>query len=232
MRFSVSKNFMFVLLALLLTQPFYAQATELLADEALLCVNNAQKIEKQYHIQKHMLTTIANVESGKWSDKHNQTLAWPWTVNQAGKSFYLKSKQEAIAKVKELQAQGHTNIDVGCMQINLAYHPDAFENLEEAFSPAKNVEYAAKFLTKLKKQKNSWLKAAMAYHSKTPAKANKYKNKLLAEIKQVKVAENETGKKLFSLVKKIRKRNKNSKIDAKQWREAKLEEYRRNQLEK
>ena len=60
-----------------------------------------------------------------------EALAWPWTVNQAGKSFYLKSKQEAIAKVKELQAQGHTNIDVGCMQINLAYHPDAFENALE-----------------------------------------------------------------------------------------------------
>ena len=36
------------------------------------------------------------------------------------------------------------------MQVNLGYHPDAFEDLEQAFDPTYNVAYAASFLVELR----------------------------------------------------------------------------------
>ena len=66
-----------------------------------------------------------------------------------GQGRYLSSKLEAINEVRELQARGIRNIDVGCMQVNLYHHPDAFFSLEQAFDPAANVTYAAQFLRSL-----------------------------------------------------------------------------------
>lgn len=73
------------------------------------------------------------------------------------------------------------------MQINLAYHPDAFKSVEEAFDPEKNVEYGAKFLKNLYANRdNDWIKAAMAYHSSVPRKAQRYKKKLVSAYEMVK----------------------------------------------
>ena len=35
------------------------------------------------------------------------------------------------------------------MQVNMMYHPDAFNSLEEAFDPSTNVSWAASWLKKL-----------------------------------------------------------------------------------
>jgi hypothetical protein len=59
------------------------------------------------------------------------------------------TKAKAIAHVRELQARGVRNIDVGCMQINLRHHPNAFPDLETAFDPEMNTAYAAQFLNGL-----------------------------------------------------------------------------------
>ena len=141
-------------------------------------MNATIELEQEYGIQKHLLTTISSVETGRWDAATKQNVAWPWTVNAQGKGHFYATKQQAINAVKRLKAQGVKSIDVGCMQINLAYHPDAFENLEEAFNPYKNVEYGAKFLSKLYEQKGNWNKAATAYHSNAPIKAKKYAKKL------------------------------------------------------
>ena len=66
-----------------------------------------------------------------------------------------------------LQARGVRSIDVGCMQINLMYHPAAFSSLEQAFDPFSNARYAATFLRRLFEQSASWQAAAAAYHSQT-----------------------------------------------------------------
>ena len=153
-------------------QPVQARAYSEFHDDALVCMEATQKLEKEYQIKEHLLTTISSVETGRWDAKRQQTLAWPWTVNAQGKGTFFRTKAEAVREVKRLQRAGVKSIDVGCMQINLAYHPDAFKSVEEAFDPQKNVEYSAKFLTKLYKRKgNDWIKAAMAYHSSAPKKA-------------------------------------------------------------
>ena len=158
-------------------------------DDNLLCFIATSKAEEKFGIEKHLLSTIASVESGKWDYEREQFMAWPWTVNAQGNGYYFDSKEAAIKKVRELQAEGVESIDVGCMQINLKFHKDAFDSLEDAFDPQKNVEYSAKFLNKLYSSRgNDWKKAAMAYHSKIPSKGHNYKLRLDSRYEQLSVA--------------------------------------------
>lgn len=237
---------MFLLILLMLIQPVQAQAYSELKDDALVCMEATQKFESKYHIKQHLLTTISSVETGRWDALRQQSLAWPWTVNAQGKGKYFASKAEAIKEVKRLQKAGVKSIDVGCMQINLAYHPDAFKSVEEAFDPDKNVEYSAKFLKSLYENKDKdWIKAAMAYHSGIPHRAQRYKKKLVTAYEKVKLAQNNLSKELSRNVKqaKIKKLEretvyaKNKKRiettvaqKANAWREAKLAEYRNTKL--
>lgn len=103
------------------------------------------KIWKKYQIKEHLLTTISSVETGRWNAKTKQKVAWPWTVNAQGKGTYFETKAQAVREVKRLQKAGVKSIDVGCMQINLAYHPDAFKSVEEAFDPEKTLNTGQNF---------------------------------------------------------------------------------------
>lgn len=146
---------------------------------AEMCSIAAAKAEKEFNIKPNLLQTIAMVESGRWDNKLGKRIAWPWTVHANGKGYYYDSKEKAIAAVKAMQKKGITNIDVGCMQINLKYHGKAFNAITEAFEPEKNVAYSAKFLNQLhKRNKKDWKKTAMHYHSKDWRKGTNYKNRL------------------------------------------------------
>ena len=132
------------------------------------------KTEQKYGIPQGLLLGIALTESGKTDQNSKRFTPWPWTINANGKGYRLKSKQEAMQKVKELQDSGIYLIDVGCMQINLVHHSKAFRSLNEAFTPEKNIEYAAKFLVSLYEQKKSWEKATKCYHSANELLNNRY----------------------------------------------------------
>lgn len=122
-------------------------------------------VEKKYNIPHGLLMAISLTESGRICTKTQKFVAWPWTINANGRSYFFNSKNEAIRKLHELQAAGISAIDVGCMQINLLHHPKAFKSPNEAFDPASNIEYAAKFLKSLYLKNNSWEKAVCHYHS-------------------------------------------------------------------
>lgn len=146
----------------------------------LLCRAEIARIEEARQIPAHLLGAIALVESGRQAPGKWEISAWPWTVMAEGKGRYLPSKQAAIEEVEKLRKRGVRNIDVGCMQVNLKYHPDAFADLEEAFDPAANVAYAASFLASLRDDKGSWSKAVAHYHSATPERYIKYRTKVFA----------------------------------------------------
>jgi hypothetical protein len=86
---------------------------------------------------------------------------------------------QAIAYTRQLQAHGVQSIDVGCMQVNLMYHPDAFQSLEEAFDPGSNVRYAAKFLNQLREKARNWETASAWYHSANPEEGAPYRDKIV-----------------------------------------------------
>jgi hypothetical protein len=79
-----------------------------------------------------------------------------------------------------MQKQGIHSIDVGCLQISLLHHPDAFPSLEQAFDPVQNASYGAAFLTDLHNKTSAWPKAVELYHSATPELGQDYGRKVYA----------------------------------------------------
>lgn len=156
-----------------------------------LCRQEARRIEQAHGLPPLLLEAIAQVESGRWNRDAGTTAGWPWTVTAGGPGQFLPSRQAAIAAVRALQAQGRRNIDVGCMQINLHYHPEAFESLEAAFEPAANLGYAAAFLSELRARYGSWTAAIGRYHSATPRFSGPYRLKVFRAWRAARHAERE-----------------------------------------
>jgi hypothetical protein len=149
-------------------------------DDAAVCGVETARQEKTQGIPDRLLHAISLVESGRWDNENRASFAWPWTVMAEGEGRFLPTKAAAIAEVRKLQASGVRNIDVGCMQVNLLAHPDAFGSLDEAFEPATNVAYAARFLNGLHDATGNWSTAGAYYHSQTPSLAAAYKARLLS----------------------------------------------------
>lgn len=154
-----------------------AAAAPEVAPEAA-CRAATARAEAARRIPDRLLSAIALAESGRKIAGQPELLAWPWTVMAEGRGRYLPSKDAAIAEVEALQSRGVRNIDVGCMQINLHFHPDAFEDLEEAFDPVANAAYAADFLVGLRTQRSSWIMAVGAYHSNTRSLGTAYRQRV------------------------------------------------------
>lgn len=145
-----------------------------------LCLSAIGTAEKRHKMPSGLLTAIALMESGHKAKDSKRFAPWPWTINSPAGSFYLGSRREAVAKVEELKASGHTNIDVGCMQINLYHHPEAFHSLDAAFDPKTNVNYGASFLSNLRRSSKTLFDAVGRYHSGTPRLGKAYARKVLA----------------------------------------------------
>ena len=145
-----------------------------------LCRAAVLQAERAGHIPERLMDAIALVESGRRDPVSGAVYPWPWTINAEGTGHYYESKMEAIAAVKALQARGVASIDVGCMQINLMHHPNAFASLDMAFDPVANANYAARFLRDLYNQTYAWPLAAAAYHSQTPDIGADYARRVLA----------------------------------------------------
>jgi len=157
-----------------------AEASSKFSKSIDLCKTASHAAERKYGIPQNLLRAISLTESGRWNEKDKANIAWPWTVASGKAGEFFPTKSEAIRYVKSLQAKGIKNIDVGCMQINLRYHPEAFNNLNEAFDPYKNTNYAGDFLSRLFKETKSWTAAAGRYHSSEPTKNMYYREKVLS----------------------------------------------------
>jgi hypothetical protein len=148
-------------------------------DPARQCRSAIMSAERVAGIPTQLMAAIARVESGR-RDARGAVQPWPWTINAEGIGSTYNSKAEAIAAVQKLQASGVRSIDVGCMQVNLMFHPDAFATLDQAFDPAANARYAAGFLSRLYAQTGDWTRATAAYHSATPELGASYQRKVAA----------------------------------------------------
>lgn len=140
-------------------------------NDSKICAQLARVAEQSLGIPEHLLRAVSTVESGRYVRSLGRAEPWPWTINAAGKGSTFRSKADAIAEIDRLLRQGMISIDVGCMQVNLAYHGEAFDGIEDALDPVKNVAYAAHLLVTLKEQHGSWSAAVAAYHSSKPERA-------------------------------------------------------------
>jgi len=165
-----------LLLALLAPRPVPAQGPE----PGQLCRAAISQAERERGLPPRLLAAIGRVESGRRDPQTGTTHPWPWVINAEGRGSFFPDKAAAIAAVRALQAQGVRSIDVGCLQVNLRHHPNAFASLEEAFDPAANARYGARFLAELQSARGDWMQAAGHYHSQTPGYAEPYRARVAA----------------------------------------------------
>ena len=82
-----------------------------------------------------------------------------YALNVNGKSVLAGSSGEASSLIASARGCGISNIDVGIMQLNYRWHANGFASMQEMLNPKRNIEYAASFLVRLKKQHGTWHKA-------------------------------------------------------------------------
>jgi tetratricopeptide (TPR) repeat protein len=154
-----------------------AQAQELTPE--LLCLRYAQNLERTLRIPAGLLSAISLAETGRPNAETGANAPWPWTINVNGQGRYFDSKEEAVAETRKLIDAGQRSIDIGCMQVNLRYHPTAFPSIDDAFDPMNNVSYAAKFLLSLHDLQGSWSQAVERYHSADDGRREQYRDRVM-----------------------------------------------------
>ena len=153
-------------------------ATPAALDRVVDCRAASEMAEQAEGLPPGLLFAIGKIETGRPNPATGAIEPWPWATNQGGIGHYFRSAQDAINWTMEAQAQGLRSIDVGCFQINLFYHPEAFSTLDEAFDPATNAMYAARFLAALYRRAGGWPLAVAQYHSADPALGTPYGNRV------------------------------------------------------
>jgi hypothetical protein len=141
-----------------------------------LCIAAIRTAERAYRLPPGLLMALALTETGRTVD--GVPTPWPWSINAAGDGVWFESRQAALDHVRRLQGNGVRSIDVGCMQINLMWHESAFANLDVAFDPAANVDYAARHIKGLRARSRDWLEAAGRYHSWNEERSQAYLERL------------------------------------------------------
>ena len=149
-------------------------STDFELNESKKCSSIFSYFERKLQLPKDSLHAISLQETGRKHSRHEINIVWPWTINVEGKGYHFRTKRDAIRFAKTQLRAGRESIDVGCMQINLKHHPRAFNSLEQAFSPKRNIAYGAMFLRQKYEQLGSWDKAIGHYHSAHGERAKNY----------------------------------------------------------
>ena len=154
-------------------------ATDWMAEQSAQCTAAIAAAETKYALPAGLLGTIAKVESGRPVAGLRDVRAWPWTIDADGLGLFLDSRAAAIAWAKQGLARGVRSLDLGCMQVNWQIHNPGLHSIEEAFDPAANADYAARYLRTLHEQSGGdWNVAVGWYHSHTADLAADYRNRV------------------------------------------------------
>lgn len=123
------------------------------------CTPYIGQAEKVYGIPHGLLQSVALAESGK------NGIPWPWAVNRSGVAYYPNTYEEALTYIKDYRGKARPDVAVGCMQLHMRYHADAFKPVDWSLHPEYNVAYAARFLVSLYKKHGTWTQAVARYHA-------------------------------------------------------------------
>ncbi len=149
--------------------------------QSVQCSAAIVQAEARHSTSPGLLSAIARAESGRPVPPLRGLQPWPWAVNADGAAMYFDSKPAAVIWTQQALARGVRQIDVGCMQVNLQAHPQAFRDIDEAFDPNANALYAGRFLRQLRDDAGGdWRLATGYYHSRTPERAEPYRERVAA----------------------------------------------------
>lgn len=123
------------------------------------CEAEILQAARQWNIPAGILHSVGLTETGR------KGALYPYAMNIDGRTVFAASKQEALDEFAQARSRGAKLIDIGCMQINQHYHGSEFRSVEAMFDPHANVEYAAKFLSRLHARHETWTMAVARYHA-------------------------------------------------------------------
>ena len=162
----------FVLAVLLMLLPALVRAATATGEPAALCEWAARAAAAESGVPADILGALTLTETGRRLD--GATRPWAWSVNAEGAGSWFDDPNAALAFAEDRVARGRTNLDVGCFQINYRWHGMHFASVAEMFDPLTNARYAARFVRELYTETGDWRRAAGAFHSRTPAHAQRY----------------------------------------------------------
>ncbi len=148
------------------------------AQDQALCEAAGVRAEQRAGLPSGLLRAIGVVESGRRDPLSGMVAPWPWTIDAAGKGEVFEAAAQALARTRALLDSHVGSIDIGCFQINLAAHPEAFQSLEAGFDPDVNAAAAARLLRRLHDSTGSWEAAVARYHSATPRLGAAYRDRV------------------------------------------------------
>jgi soluble lytic murein transglycosylase-like protein len=127
--------------------------------EANACESHIIAAAARYEIPPAILYAVGLTETGRKGS------LYPYALNIEGRSVFPRSAAEALREFEKARREGKKLIDLGCMQINHHYHADQFRSPRDMLDPAKNVDYAARFLKRLRGEHQTWSMAVARYHA-------------------------------------------------------------------
>lgn len=136
-----------------------ARAASAPAHADAVCEKEMHAASRLHDVPLPILYAVGMTESGNKGSLHR------FAMNIEGKSYFASSVADALSAFKTARAKGKKLIDVGCMQINHHFHGEKFKSVAQMFEPRANVEYAARFLSELRKREGSWTLAVARYHA-------------------------------------------------------------------
>lgn len=132
------------------------------------CVSHFQAGEETYGIPAGLLYAMSVVESGRGG------VPWPWAINRAGQAVFAPTREDALKLMRDDAGAVREDVAIGCMQIYLKWHVQAFPVPEEVLEPSVNVAYAAHYLRALRDRYGSWVEAVRHYHGSDAAAQTAY----------------------------------------------------------
>jgi soluble lytic murein transglycosylase-like protein len=124
-----------------------------------LCEREMARAARVHSVPLGVLYAVGLSETGRKGVLH------PYALNIDGRTAMAGDLREAVAQFRDARSKGARLVDLGCMQINHHYHGREFASVEAMFDPAKNVDYAARFLKELRAREGSWTMAVARYNA-------------------------------------------------------------------
>lgn len=124
-----------------------------------VCEREITSAAKHHNVPPAILYAVGLTETSRGGQLQ------PHALNIEGRAVFPASRTAAVRTIERALKSGQRLIDVGCMQINHHYHAKAFRGLNDMLNPARNVDYAARFLQRLKRRHGSWSMAVARYHA-------------------------------------------------------------------
>ena len=129
------------------------------AEEARPCEREMARAAQLHGIPLGILYAVGLTETGR------RGALYPYALGAEGQTVFAKNVDDAMVSFEAMRHRGVKLIDLGCMQINHYYHGDKFASVRAMFDPARNVDYAARFLKELKEREGSWTMAVARYNA-------------------------------------------------------------------